>query len=212
LTGHDRRNCPTNPSTAGTGRGGRGRGGRGGGRGRGSTAPVAAPPPPTPPTPLNTTVYVVFDLETTGFRGQPSADIIELAADILLPNGIHFEGASFSSYVKPRLPIPALITGLTTITDDDVRDADDFSQVGKRFVGFIIENIRELETSGQTIQHVVLVAHNGRSFDIPFLFESMRKYKVDEWVSFLDSYTFFELETLHLARQSFKATKPSVIP
>jgi DNA polymerase III alpha subunit (gram-positive type) len=69
----------------------------------------------TPTVDLDKVLYVVFDLETTG-RSRQHSEIIELAAQILDPNGIPLEDAIFSELIKPNTPIPPLITELTTIT------------------------------------------------------------------------------------------------
>jgi DNA polymerase III alpha subunit (gram-positive type) len=49
---------------------------------------------------LNKVLYVVFDLETTG-RSRQRDKIIEVAAQILDPNGIPFEDTTFLEMVKP---------------------------------------------------------------------------------------------------------------
>ena len=92
-------------------------------------------------------VYVVFDLETTGF--SPIKDkIIEIGA-VKVENGKITE--RFSTFVNPKIPIPFRITQLTSITDQMVMDAPDIETVLPQFLEFIGD--------------AVLVAHNA-SFDV----------------------------------------------
>ena len=95
---------------------------------------------------------VLFDLETTGLLSETAA-IIQIAAARLQGGVIHDE--SFATYVRPERPIPAEITALTGITEADVADAPALSQALEAFAAFAGDG--------------VLVAHSGRSFDLPFL-------------------------------------------
>ena len=52
------------------------------------------------------------------------------------------------------------MTGLTGISDDAVSDSQPFKQVAQDFLIFLFNH--------STNKNVVLVAHNGFSFDIPF--------------------------------------------
>lgn len=75
-------------------------------------------------------VYVVFDLETTGF--SPIKDkIIEIGA-VKVENGKITE--RFSTFVNPKIPIPFRITQLTSITDQMVMDAPDIETVLPQFL------------------------------------------------------------------------------
>jgi DNA polymerase III alpha subunit (gram-positive type) len=70
-------------------------------------------------------LYVVFDLETTG-RVRQRDEIIEVAASVHDKNGIPVKDALFLQFAKPTTSIPAFITQLRNITDDDVADAEPF--------------------------------------------------------------------------------------
>lgn len=96
---------------------------------------------------------VVFDLETTGLS-PASDDIIQIAALRMVDGSIRSR-ERFSTFVKPARPIDPFITGLTGITDDDVRDAPTAAHAIDRFAQFCDRSL--------------LVAHNGHAFDIPFL-------------------------------------------
>ena len=100
-------------------------------------------------------VYVVFDLETTGF--SPIKDkIIEIGA-VRVENGKITE--KFSTFVNPKIPIPFTITQLTGISDQMVMDAPDIKTVLPQFLEFV--------------KDAVLVAHNA-SFDVGFIEQNMR--------------------------------------
>ena len=57
---------------------------------------------------LATSVYVVLDLETTGFSPS-SCNIIEIAGEILSPDGIPLEDGTYTSLIRPPTNIPRLI-------------------------------------------------------------------------------------------------------
>jgi DNA polymerase III epsilon subunit-like protein len=114
-------------------------------------------------------LYVVFDLETTG-RIRQRDEIIELAAAILDPSGIPIEDANFSEFIKPRLQfIPTTITAITKITYDMVKDAEPFRIVAESFIAFMKEHANTYSTTeGVPVEHLLLVRHNSKSFDVPF--------------------------------------------
>ena len=100
-------------------------------------------------------VYVVFDLETTGF--SPIKDKIMEIGAVKVENGKITE--RFSTFVNPKIPIPFRITQLTSITDQMVMDAPDIETVLPQFLEFIGD--------------AVLVAHNA-SFDVGFIEQNCR--------------------------------------
>jgi DNA polymerase III alpha subunit (gram-positive type) len=55
---------------------------------------------------LTKTIYIVFDLETTGFGIQRN-NIFEIAAQIIDPLGIPIPDATFSSLINPGRPLSA---------------------------------------------------------------------------------------------------------
>ena len=89
---------------------------------------------------LEHVLYVVFDLETTGFSKE-SHHIIEIAAQILAPNGAPIDNAAFQSYARPPTTIPAAITELTGISNQDVTNAPNFSEVAINFMYFKSYNL-----------------------------------------------------------------------
>jgi len=84
------------------------------------------------------------------------------------------ETDSFFSYVKPAGPIPAFITSYTGITDADVAHAPRAGRVLPLFSRFCGDGL--------------LIAHNGLSFDIPFIRESCARHGLaTRTVNFIDS-------------------------
>lgn len=99
---------------------------------------------------------IYYDTETTGLR--PDKDlIIEIAAYDPV------QDRTFCEFVNPKIPIPAEVTSITNITDDMVKDAVDFREVGAAFIEFC---------QGDTI----LVAHNNDSFDKFFLENECKRH------------------------------------
>ena len=94
--------------------------------------------------------YVVFDLETTGF-GPVKDKIIEIGA-VKVVNGEIVE--KFSTFVNPVIPIPYEITQLTSITDEQVMEAEEIEVILPKFLKFC--------------EGCVLVAHNA-AFDVSFI-------------------------------------------
>lgn len=95
--------------------------------------------------------FVVFDLEATD-KMPENAEIIEIAA-IKLVDGKPTE--SFQTLVKPNIPIPKLITDITTITNEMVSGAPSIEDVIPDFFKF---------TRG-----AVLVGHNVAGYDYPLI-------------------------------------------
>jgi len=100
--------------------------------------------------------FAIIDVETTGCN--PLRDrIIEIA--VIRTDG----GGEFSSLVNPGRSLPAFITGLTGITDDDLVDAPCFEEIASEIADF-------LEGS-------VFVAHNAR-FDYAFVRNEFKRLGV----------------------------------
>ena len=100
--------------------------------------------------------YVVFDLETTGLSVKFDS-VIEFGA-VLMYRGNVVERKDF--FIKPPHPIPANITRLTNISNEDVADARSFAECKDEILDFV---------KGR-----VLVAHNA-SFDYGFLNDELRR-------------------------------------
>jgi len=110
--------------------------------------------------PLDEARYVVVDLETTGGRAA-AGTIIEIGAYRMEGRRI---ADSFQSLVRPRMPIPRFVTGLTSITNEMVLEAPPIEEVLPAFRDFLSD--------------AVMVAHNAQ-FDHSFLdFEFRRLFGI----------------------------------
>ena len=124
--------------------------------------------------PLEDATYVVYDLETTGISSNYN-EIIEIAA-CKIKNGIITD--EFTTFVNPRRKISEFTTNLTSITNDDVRNAP--------FIETAIMDFYEF------IKGTILVAHNA-TFDNSHLYRNLS----DQGVT---GVTFPTIDTLQLAR------------
>ncbi|QCT02603.1 DnaQ family exonuclease/DinG family helicase [Paenibacillus algicola] len=94
--------------------------------------------------------YAVLDFETTG--SHSTDEIIQVGLAIIEEGG-HISRV-FGSYVNPGIPIPPFITGLTGITEQDVKDAPMLEEMMMQLVPLLDD--------------VILVGHNV-TFDFNFL-------------------------------------------
>lgn len=95
--------------------------------------------------------------------GPDFSEVIEIA-------GVHAEDRTktFSMVVRPNernLPLQSNIVALTGITTDDVRSAKSFDEVWDEFKQWV-------NSFGP---NPILVAHNGRTFDVPVLCNELRR-------------------------------------
>ena len=103
--------------------------------------------------------YIVWDLETTGFR--PEADeIIEIGAMIV--DGESVERKSW--LLNHDIEIPEKITELTTITKDLL---DKEGQEPAKCLQEFVDLLKTVETN---------ITHNGFNFDIPFVLSALRRH------------------------------------
>ena len=201
--GHDRRNCPLIRASSARNLAIKGDENE---NGVGATSPEAPPTPPAPP--VESTInwdqvcYVLFDLETTG-GSRTDDDIIEIAAMILGPDGSALEDGSFDSLVRPSKDVSTFIASLTKITNEMVQSAADFSVVGRQFFEFMNDVVQNYSSATSTqIDHIILVAHNGHAFDVPFLMRSMVRHKLERLWD--DGRYGLAIDTLHICRQIFQ--------
>jgi predicted DnaQ family exonuclease/DinG family helicase len=77
--------------------------------------------------------YIALDLETTGFEAE-NDQVIEIAA-------IKFQGkkiiGTFETLVNPHFPIPAMVSHITGITQNDVANAPEFSEIKDQLIEFL---------------------------------------------------------------------------
>lgn len=94
---------------------------------------------------LEESAFAVVDVETTGMRAALDDRITEIA--VVLVQGERRE-LLFESLVNPGRPIPAMISGITGITDPMVRAAPRFEEISDRLLAalngrvFVGHNLR----------------------------------------------------------------------
>lgn len=135
---------------------------------------------------------IFFDIETTGFNYRVDDRIIEVAAVEFGPDNLP-TGRFFHSLVDPCRDIPELIVTLTGIDNAKVAGAPKFEEIVHEFLTFI--------------EGAEVIAHNGDSFDAPFINFEMQRAAVP--------YTFWEKpgrvsDSLKLARQAFPKQRVSL--
>jgi DNA polymerase III epsilon subunit family exonuclease len=108
--------------------------------------------------------FVALDVETTGLKAS-SQRIIEIAL-VRFEDGI--ETARIDRLVNPNRRIPAYISKLTGLRDDDVEDAAPFADLAEEVVEFIGDS--------------PLVGHNV-SFDIGFVNAELQRARIGKLVN-----------------------------
>jgi len=102
-----------------------------------------------------------FDLETTGINISKDR-IVEISILKVHPNG---KEESNTWVVNPEMPIPAEVTAIHGISDEDVADKPTFKELSKE----IYNLIKDSDLGG----------FNSNRFDIPLLAEEMLRAEVD---------------------------------
>ena len=86
-----------------------------------------------------------------------------------------------------------------------VRSESSFSVVGNDFIKFILEKVSEYENdNNKQILDIVFVAHNGRTFDVPFLMNHFIRFDIDTTIL---SNRLYLLDTLVISRKVVKDCK-----
>ena len=104
---------------------------------------------------------VVFDLETTGLDLVKDR-IIQISYIKVYPNGNEERG---DELINPERPIPQLITELTGISDDDVKDKPTFKELAQT----IADKFTGCDFAG----------FNSNHFDVPLLAEEFLRAGID---------------------------------
>ncbi len=107
---------------------------------------------------LDSSRFVVFDTETTGFYPHKGDEIISVGG-VVIDNG-QLTDETFIQLINPNRGIPPLVTELTGITDEMVATAPGFVVVCNEFMDFVGSSM--------------LVAHCG-AFDFSFINAQLRK-------------------------------------
>ncbi len=119
--------------------------------------------------------YVVFDVETTGLEATTD-HIIEIGALKYINNELVEE---FNVLIYPEISIPEIITTITGITDEMVKNEKTIQEVLPDFLNFI--------------KDFTLVGHNV-AFDLGFINKSLKKLGLEALKN--DS-----IDTVELARK-----------
>ncbi len=104
---------------------------------------------------------VIFDIETTG-TNIVTDRIVEISLAKLLPD---HSRQLFTSRVNPGIPIPAEVSRIHGITDDDVKDKPVFKEIAGKIKHFIGD--------------ADLGGYNAIRFDIPILVEEFLRAGMD---------------------------------
>lgn len=97
----------------------------------------------------------IFDLEATGLNISKDR-IVEIAIIKINPDGTE---ESFTSKINPQIPIPAEVTLIHGISDEDIKDAPTFDMIAAKVTAFIGD--------------ADLGGYNSNKFDIPLLAEEL---------------------------------------
>lgn len=132
---------------------------------------------------------IVFDLETTGFRFDEGHRIVEIGAVEMVRGAV--TGRTFHTYVNPQREVPKGAVDVHGLTYRFLKDFPVFTHpsVAQAFCAFVGD--------------AQLVAHNGKSFDLPFLNDELRAAGLPEVRNEL-------VDTLHLARRRFPGAPASL--
>ena len=125
--------------------------------------------------PLEDSTYVVFDFETTGFNASNGDSIIEIGA-VKLQTGKIID--QFHEMINPGVKLTKIITDITGITNEMLKDKESEEMVIKRFKEWIAD--------------LPIVAHNAK-FDVSFLESAYHKYNLGELQNTI-------IDTLELSR------------
>lgn len=106
-----------------------------------------------------------FDLETTGINVVKDR-IVEISILKVMPNG---EKLIKTKLVNPTVPIPAEVTKIHGISDDDVKDAPTFKELAKEIAKFL--------------EGADLAGYNMLRFDVPLLVEEFLRVGINFDVS-----------------------------
>ena len=152
---------------------------------------------------------VVFDLETTGTWIEKDR-IVEVGMIKLMPDGTRQD---YVKRVNPGMPIPANVTRIIDITDDDVKDAPPFKDIAKE----ILEFIGDSDLGGFNILRFDLPVLEREFFDAGFnfhwrdrdIYDAQKVYHIHEKRDLMAAYQLYcskELTKAHSALDDAEAT------
>lgn len=152
---------------------------------------------------------VVLDLETTGTWVEKDR-IIEIAMIRLSPGG---DKELFHKRVNPQIPIPGVVSRLTGITDEDVKNAPAFKDIVKEAVEFL----QDADIGGFNVEKFDMPLFERECLDagVPFsfmgrsVFDAQKIFHVNEKRDLSAAYSFYcgkPLVGAHAAMADTEAT------
>ena len=132
---------------------------------------------------------IVFDLETTGFRFDEGHRIVEIGAVEMVRGAL--TGKNFHTYVNPERDMPEGAYNVHGLSEKFLSDKPIFTDPS------VASAFREF------LGDADLVAHNGISFDVPFMNAELKAAGFDA----LDNKV---IDTLHIARKKFPGSPASL--
>lgn len=126
----------------------------------------------------NKLIHFCFDIETTGLS-HTTSEIIELFCVALIGKKKKVSG-NFHMFAKPVNGVGDSheIHGIQD-SDEKLVNAPKFEEVGRRFMDFVNLHCNQFdECSNAAPAKAVFVAHNGNTFDVPFLLKQLEKCSI----------------------------------
>lgn len=130
---------------------------------------------------------VVFDLETTGFSFAGGDRIVEIGAVELIHGAV--TGRTFHTYVNPERDMPDGAYQVHGLSTKFLKDKPVFASIARAFCAFV--------------GGAQLIAHNGESFDLPFLNAELAAVGLPTLGNEL-------YDTLHAARRKYPGSPASL--
>lgn len=132
---------------------------------------------------------VVFDLETTGFRFDEGHRIVEIGGVEMVRGAV--TGRSFHTYVNPERDMPEGAFKVHGLSERFLKGFPVFAdaRVGKAFADFVGD--------------AELIAHNGVSFDLPFVNAELQNAGLPPLANEI-------IDTLMIARRKFPGSPASL--
>lgn len=132
---------------------------------------------------------IIFDLETTGFRFEEGHRIVEIGGVEMVRGAV--TGRTFHTYVNPERDMPEGAFNVHGLSESFLKDFPTFGH--EKVAAAFVEFVGDAE----------LVAHNGISFDLPFLNAEL----ASAGLSILENSI---VDTLHLARRKYPGSPASL--
>jgi len=109
---------------------------------------------------------IVFDTETTGFYPESGDKLLDIGA-LELINHVP-TGKIYHQYINPERDIPEETVKIHGLTTEFLKDYPVFADIAQDFLDFVGDD-------------GILVAHNGRKFDLPFLNYELKRAGFPEY-------------------------------